>query len=171
VSTTIFIPMPEWQALLFLRDREKAFGRLLSPDRKLLNAEEVVPTEDGLYGFRVRSDAVEHGYREYPNGFAMMRIVIPKFLYGNLTVRRNLLSATVPDTGVALWRIATPGLRDLRQNVLEEKADLMVDEIFGGQIHKPLMARPCADGSSCDHDDGHDKGIILDSECSTCKRG
>src|SRR5256885_15739494 len=115
MSTIMFIPMPEWQAILFLRDRQAAFDRLLAPkEEKLPN--EVVPTEDGaLYGFRSRNDAIKFGYQAYPDGFAMVRMVVHPLLHGQMALRRLFVGASDADApGSHLYRVSRDGLALLR---------------------------------------------------------
>ena len=153
MSTTMFIPMPEWQALLFLRDRKTAFDRWLSPEKAvILRSEEVVPQGDELYGFRRREHAVEYGKHVYPNGFAMVRFVLPKLFSSSLTVRRHFVSAVVPDSQWQLWKLDRAGLEEVRDSCMQENAEVMVDQIFGACLR--LAGETCGLDEDCGHEHG-----------------
>jgi hypothetical protein len=131
MNTTIFLPMPEWQALAFLRNREKAFQRLLTPDSQHF-ACEVMLFEDSLFGFKQRKDAVELGHRVYPHGFAIVRFnVMGKVLNGLMTLQRQVVGVTDPQHGTALWRVSRDGVDTLRSRSQSGEVEILVDEIFG----------------------------------------
>ncbi len=132
MNTTIFLPMPEWQALSFLRKREVAFERLLTPAGNHLPCE-VVLADSHLYGFKQRKDALEVGKRVYPHGFAMVRmVVLGKMLNGMMTVQRQITSATDPGFGYALWRVSRDGLVVIRDRIESGDCEILVDQLFGG---------------------------------------
>ena len=130
MNTTIFLPMPVWQAMSFLRDRNGAFARLLNGCGHLPC--ELVLSEDNLYGFRQRADAVEVGKRVYPDGFAMVRfVVLGKVLNGKMTFQRQVVGHTDSGSGTSLWRITREGLQVINERVDSGDTDVVVDQIFG----------------------------------------
>ncbi len=148
MSTTMFIPMPEWQALTFLRDRAAAFERLLRPIEKKDRSEvsafpdpdvkgEVKPPV--LYAYKNRKDAIDVGYQAYPlTGFAMVRIVIRPLAYGNMVVRREVTGAS------GAYKLHLTGLNRICQKCACDDVEVMVDQIF-----PPCHAHPCADQAGC----------------------
>jgi hypothetical protein len=132
MNTTIFLPMPEWQALSFLRNRDEAFERLMTPAGNHLPCE-VMLVDDSLFGFKQRTDAVEVGKRVYPQGFAMVRfVVLGKVLNGMMTLQRQVVGSTDPGSGIALWRITRDGLNTINEKVASGDCEILVDQIFGG---------------------------------------
>ncbi len=144
MNTTIFLPMPVWQAMAFLRDRNGAFARLLSDAGHLPC--ELVLADDTLYGFKNRADAVEVGKRVYPDGFAMVRfVVLGKVLNGMMTFQRQVVGHTDPGSGAALYRITRDGLKAINEKVDAGDTDVVVDQIFGNAQEEEAKCCP-ADG-------------------------
>ncbi len=131
MNTTVYIPMPEWQALSFLRNRDDAFARLLTPFGTTIGGE-VVLQEGVLVGYRQRDRAVEAGYLTHPQGFAILRIVLGKLQHGTMALYGQLDgSARHPETGAYLWLITADGLRNIQEKVARQEVDILMDEIFG----------------------------------------
>lgn len=123
--------MPEWQALSFLRNRDDAFARLLTPFGTTIGGE-VVLEEGVLVGYRQRERAVEAGYSTHPQGFAILRIVLGKILHGTMVFYGQLDgSASHPQTGAYLWLITASGLRTVQEKANRHEVDILMDEIFG----------------------------------------
>lgn len=132
MNTTIYLPMPEWQALSFLRNREAAFERLLTPAGNHHKCE-VVLVDDSLFGFKNRADAVAVGHRVYPHGFAMVRInVVGKVLSGLLNFQR-VITTVSDESGAQLYRVNRDGLRQIAEKFDSGEAEILVDQIFGGK--------------------------------------
>jgi hypothetical protein len=151
MNTTIFLPMPIWQAMAFLRDRNGAFARLLNDAGHLPC--ELVLVEDNLFGFKNRADAVEVGKRVYPDGFAMVRfVVVGKVLNGKMTFQRQVVGHTDPGTGTSLYRITRDGLQVINERVDSGDTDVVVDQIFGNAQEE--------EAKCCDADGGKDSKLF-----------
>lgn len=143
MTTTIYLPMPEWQALHFLRNRGDAFSRLLTPAGNHLPCE-VVLMDDSLFGFRNRENAVEIGKRVYPHGFAVLRFVVNgKVLNSMMSLQRQITSETDTTSGAQLYRINRSGLETVSQRCDGPDVEIMVDQIFG----------------TCEHQHDHDRDV------------
>ncbi len=151
MNTTIYLPMPEWQALAFLRNRNEAFRRLVTPAGNHLPCE-VVLVEDGLFGFRNRQTAVETGMRVYPLGFAMVRIVlVGKVIASSMTFNRQLIGVNDGASGAELWRINRDGLQVLADRVEQGEAEILVDQIFSTSAQDHDVVRHTAQHGQRNH--------------------
>lgn len=131
MNTTIFLPMPEWQALSFLRDHDKAFSRLLTP-AGIHHDCEVVLVDDALFGFKNRADALETGQRVYPHGFAMVRfVVLGKVLNSKMSLKGYLQATTDTASGIALYKVNREGLTEMSERVPNGEVEILIDRIFG----------------------------------------
>lgn len=159
MSTTMFIPMPEWQAMLFLRDRRAAFQRLVLPlDKKDRSEVSAIPDERDdnrpvLFTYRKRADAIEDGYRAYPlTGFAMLRIVVPGFAYGNTLFRRDVDSESKQRT--PLYKLSVEGINRLCEKCSCGDVEVMVDQIFPPGATEKCSGDPlCCKAESRDTDE------------------
>lgn len=138
MSTTVHIPMPEWQALAFLRDRRTAFRRLLTRAGNALPCE-VVLVDDMLLGFRQRKDCVAFGKRVYPHGYAVLRLVIDKNASTALLDHKAIAMTTDSASQMPLWSLTDRGVEFLSECCETGAAEVLVDAIIGG-----------ASGDSCD---------------------
>jgi hypothetical protein len=164
MNTTIFLPMPEWQALSFLRNRKEAFARLLTPAGNH-HACELVMSDDALFGFKQRADAVEVGKRVYPHGFAMVRFnVLGKMLNGMMTLQRSVVGVTDSSTGKALWRVSREALVQINDKVDSGDTEILVDQIFGGDADHDADRCPAAPTEEVDRgfleDGGRPVGFV-----------
>lgn len=127
--TTVFIPMPEWQGLAFLRDRQSAFNRLVNQLGEPILGE-VGLINDLAHGLKDRSRAVENGRATHPEGFTILRISFGKLVHGYLQFNRHLKSTEHPQTGAPAYSLSRDGLLYLLQKVDAGEAELLMDEVF-----------------------------------------
>lgn len=132
MNTTIFVPMPEWQGLAFLRDRNDAFRRLLTPLGTHLDDEVVMENDEVFVGFRNRDGAIKTGFESRPQGFCILRIVLGKLLHGSLMLHNQVSgSHNHPTSGAGLWLVNRGGMQHIWEKANSGEVEILLDQIFG----------------------------------------
>lgn len=138
--TTLFIPMPEWQATNFLRDRRKTMERLLrstplfEPRRRILAGyfqDELILEGGVLTGFRNRADAVNCGNRQ-DKTFAVVRLVIADPLAETLARPHHIMNwHQEPRTGAPQIKIDVFALTKIA-DVLDDRdtVQILIEDII-----------------------------------------
>lgn len=110
---TLFAVMPEWQALSFLRDRVKAFSRLLEPQTPALPTEFVL-TAGVVHLFADGLQADAFGQEHLPHGYAIVHIQLPNLQKQGLILQGHLKGTAVhPQTGKQCWACDVAGVQAL----------------------------------------------------------